>query len=431
LEHLLQHPDPRMRSKAALLIGRRNKSADWVEQSKQEPDPRVRANAIEGLWGADEDAVRRLFWEMAWDANNRVVGNALMGLYLIGDTRAITRTLEVAGHVEPRFRATAAWVMGQAGDPRFRTALGRMLVDRDRMVRGRAFRSLSTIRRRVAAMSRSGCVQVHLWDARRISATERQVRATVVDLGGTAVMPALDVKQFVVTEGSHLITAYELRKRPAPVSLTIGFGLPCRNESGPAPYEQALLECLRGKRSSHLWAVMRYGSESRTSRGDDEEIDPARFTAKTEDLVSLVEKPSSTPTGGLMDAARQLLAGAASLPGERHLVLIGSSQAAMRSEDEANVIAGNARDDGVVIHGLAVADGDTEILQVLCLATGGRLLHAADDEEIAAALRRICWGLQYQDEIHYHLEQSPEPQTLVRVQAWSELGIAEDSLTLE
>jgi HEAT repeat protein len=433
LEHLLQHPDPRMRSKAALLIGRRNKSANWVEQSKQEPDPRVRANALEGLWGADEDAVRRLFWEMAWDANNRVVGNALMGLYLIGDTRAIARTLEVAGNVEPRFRATAAWVMGQSGDPRFRTALGRMLVDRDRMVRGRAFRSLSTIRRRVAAMSRSGCLQVHLWDARRVSATERQVRAAVVDMGGTAVMPALDVKQFIVTEGSHVLTAYELHKRPAPVSLTIGFGLPFRNESGPALYEQTLLECLRGKPPSHLWAVMHYGGEFRTSRGDDEEIDPARFTAKTEDLVSLTEKPlaSSTPTGGLMDAARQLLAGAASLSGERHLVLIGSSPALMRSEDEANVIAGNARDAGVVIHGLAVADGDAEILQVLCRATGGRLLRAADDREIAAALRRICWGLQYQDEIHYHLEQSPGPHALVHVQVWSELGIAEDSLTLE
>jgi hypothetical protein len=178
---------------------------------------------------------------------------------------------------------------------------------------------------------------------------------------------------------------------------------------------------------------MHCGSESPSARGDGEDIHPACFTTKTEDLVSLIEKPlaSSTTTGGLMDAARQLLAGAASLSGERHLVLIGSSQAAVRSQDEAHAMAGKARDDGVVIHGLAVADGAAETLQVLCRATGGRLLHAADDEEIAAALRRICWGLQYQDEIHYHVERSPEPQTLVRVQVWSELGIAEDSLTLQ
>ena len=284
-------------------------------------------------------------------------------------------------------------VAGAYGDPRFSAALGRMLVDPDRMVRGRAFRSLSAIRRRVAAMARSGCLQVHLWDARRLSATERQVRAAVVDLGGTAVMPALDGKQFIVTEGSHVVNAYELRKRPAPVSLTIGFGLPCRSESGPAVYEQTLLECLRSKPPSHLWAVVHYGSESRTSRGDDESVGPACFTTETADLVPLIEKtlPGSPAAGGLMDATRQLLAGAASLSGEHHLVLIGSSQAAMRSEDEAQAMAGQARDAGVVIHGLATADGGAEILQVLCRATGGRLFGAADDGEIAAALRRIYW----------------------------------------
>src|SRR5262249_48904960 len=46
---LLRHPDPHMRSKAVKMVGRGSKSVRWARQRLNEPDPRVRANAIEAL----------------------------------------------------------------------------------------------------------------------------------------------------------------------------------------------------------------------------------------------------------------------------------------------------------------------------------------------------------------------------------------------
>lgn len=50
-----------------------------------ESDPRVRANAIESLWGVDSPEARTLLSFATNDANNRVVGNALLGLYHLGN----------------------------------------------------------------------------------------------------------------------------------------------------------------------------------------------------------------------------------------------------------------------------------------------------------------------------------------------------------
>jgi hypothetical protein len=147
ITNLLQHDNPRVRSKVALLIGRRNGCAGWMGQRKGEPDARVRANSIEGLWDAGDGSARRVLWDATCDPHNRVVGNALLGLYRLGDTRAIERILEMAQHPEPLFRASAAWVMGESADVCFLSPLRRMLADKDKIVRARAFRSLSNIRR--------------------------------------------------------------------------------------------------------------------------------------------------------------------------------------------------------------------------------------------------------------------------------------------
>jgi HEAT repeat protein len=155
LTNLLQYPNPRVRSKVARLMGKRNRDSRWVDQRKDEEDPRVRANALEGLWDAGDGGAHSLLWESSQDVNNRVAGNALLGLYRLGDARAIGRILEMAGHAEARFRATAAWVMGESADPRFLAALGRMLADSEKMVRARAFRALAALRQRAGRPSAS------------------------------------------------------------------------------------------------------------------------------------------------------------------------------------------------------------------------------------------------------------------------------------
>jgi len=47
---LTDHPDAKVRSKAALLVGRGKPELGWVRSQLAQQDARVRANAVEALW---------------------------------------------------------------------------------------------------------------------------------------------------------------------------------------------------------------------------------------------------------------------------------------------------------------------------------------------------------------------------------------------
>ena len=120
---IYRHPDPYLRSKTVLFVGRANRSGRWASDRQSDTDPRIRANAIEGLWGVETSAAREMLQAAAQDSNNRVAGNALLGLYQLGETTSIVAVLQMAQHGSAVFRSTAAWMMGQTGDPRFKEAL--------------------------------------------------------------------------------------------------------------------------------------------------------------------------------------------------------------------------------------------------------------------------------------------------------------------
>ncbi len=144
---LLRHPHPRVRSKAALLAGRSLKSGQWAQQWLTEGDPRVRANIIESLWGIEGPGVVEAFKIALRDPHNRVVGNALVGLYMMGDPTAAELLIEMARHRSPSFRATAAWAMGFLEDPRFLPVLSHMLKDPEPLVRRNVLRALARIKK--------------------------------------------------------------------------------------------------------------------------------------------------------------------------------------------------------------------------------------------------------------------------------------------
>lgn len=142
LVQLWRFPDPAIRSKVALLLGRSTRNVRWAIADR---DPRVRANATEAIWGADTKETRKTLWGLARDANNRVVGNALLGLYKLGDPAAGEELANMARHSSARFRATAAWAMGQTLDRRFLEDLRRLESDPNDGVRRNARLALARL----------------------------------------------------------------------------------------------------------------------------------------------------------------------------------------------------------------------------------------------------------------------------------------------
>ncbi len=148
LTQLLQHPDTYVRSRAAALLSKLHQEPRWVSHRLRHPDPRVRANALEALWGMTGNGVQNVLLEGLQDPHHRVQGNALLGLYRLGDPLSIGRIFSMARHSQELFRAAAAWVMAASGDLRFLPEVERMVQDPSPMVHARAERSLEALRER-------------------------------------------------------------------------------------------------------------------------------------------------------------------------------------------------------------------------------------------------------------------------------------------
>jgi len=77
------------------------------------------------------------------DENNRVAGNALLGLHLLHEPNTAQRLVQMLGDARPKFRRTAAWLMGKIARPEFKDHLLQAAGDEDAGVRETATRALA------------------------------------------------------------------------------------------------------------------------------------------------------------------------------------------------------------------------------------------------------------------------------------------------
>ena len=143
---LLHHPDTRVQSKASLLVGKANQDWRWAQQRLRDADPRVRANALEALWGMGGNEARAVFRQSLEDVDNRVVGNALVGLHLAGDSKYAEKITAMANHEDENFRGTAVWVIQKIGDPAFIPVLSALVRDCTPTLRSKALRALTGLK---------------------------------------------------------------------------------------------------------------------------------------------------------------------------------------------------------------------------------------------------------------------------------------------
>ncbi len=147
LIQFLNHSSDKVRSKAALMLGRTNWNLPRLETLLASEDSRLRANAVESLWGRRGADVTKILWNATRDPNGRVVVNALLGLCQAGDRNAYLRLAELGETSDPALRSGAAWAMGEIGDLEFEEALEKLAQDGDAKVRARAVQSRKKLRR--------------------------------------------------------------------------------------------------------------------------------------------------------------------------------------------------------------------------------------------------------------------------------------------
>ena len=146
LRAALSCQNSRVRSKAALVLGGKIESVPLLQNFLRDPDARVRANAVEILWGRKAEEVAEIFNEALTDLHHRVAANALYGIHGIDPPRCLAKIEGFATHMHPRFRSAAAWVIGKLGDRRNVALLKPLLVDPNPDVRKSASRAVGMLR---------------------------------------------------------------------------------------------------------------------------------------------------------------------------------------------------------------------------------------------------------------------------------------------
>lgn len=147
LSHLVQSDDKHLSAKATLFVGKRVQSVQWAANQLQHPDPRIRANAVESIWGLAQEEAIAVLENSARDKNNRVAGNGLMGLHILNQPVVFDFIPQLMNSRKWEFRTTAAWIMGRIGYPEFMADLMILMKDENPFVRTSARKAVISIRR--------------------------------------------------------------------------------------------------------------------------------------------------------------------------------------------------------------------------------------------------------------------------------------------
>lgn len=116
LRPYINSDNPRIRSKALKLYACATGDAQWAMQFLGHADSRFTANVVEALWGArSTPELREFFWSAAASPNGRVAANAVVGLFHLGDPRAMEVLRRLCRDESPGIRASAAWAIGTVG----------------------------------------------------------------------------------------------------------------------------------------------------------------------------------------------------------------------------------------------------------------------------------------------------------------------------
>jgi len=392
LMRLMNSENQRIRSKVARILGRLADNASWTRKVLAEVDPRTRANIIESLWGNDSPEIREVLWQATEDGNNRVRGNAILGLYQLGVASVLPAIRVLAENETANCRATAAWLMGATGDPRFRGMVKKLRADPVPSVRAAALRALVQLNKTERTDS------PNLEPLVRFSEAAEGVRRVGFELPEDAadsrVLLATDV---VLAQNGELIWDYSfVERRLGPVSaLFVLFDGP---ESGRLPdLKDAFQVCLEQKESNDRWSVVRMAAGPDSDFDELASVPPPYQGPELKKAITRFEQLRRIPTDQLPKLVR--LVGTHG-PG-RHVVLFLSPSALSDADLESLEVAAVALQFNVDV--VSFSTGQNERLQKLARKTNGIFLVAPEDGVSALWMVQMYTSLAHRYEVSYPL----------------------------
>jgi HEAT repeat protein len=423
LMRLMRHPNTHLRSRAVKLIGHGSHSTKWVMGRLSESDPRVRADAVESMWGVDTPEARTLLRFALSDANNRVVGNALLGLYHLGESSVLADVINLTAHESALFRASAAWVMGETGDPRFTEALRHLISESDAAVRKRAFAALGQLK---AANGQSPPGEPwHLAGRMLGGESLKGLRHLMLAVAGEDMreQPKAAPLQFLLSEGAQYVTSYKVSEKPLPEAMSVVFVVPRSREAADGAFFEGMLSCLKWKRPSDLWSVLPYIETSDGEPPPPRDPEPPIFTGNTDALAAaLRDTPKRLECTDLWTGVwRAIKQDGGQSRGKRHVIVFSSAE---EGRIAGHGVISNVSGGRIPIQ--VISSGPNEQLEEFCRRTH-TLYRRSAPEELVETIEQAYLNLLARYEIAYQPVAANAPVLTVRVQTpagWGETLIA-------
>ena len=451
---LLSYPDSTVRSKSALLIARSSKSAALVGRLLLDDDGRVQANAVEALWTFDPAEAHPLLLMAARSKTPRVAGNAAVGLYLVGDLSSLQLLFRMAQEEDPARRTTAAWAMGETGDPRFLPFLTAWFPRSTGNERVNVLQALGRIRRREKSLCEAGAIDIRVWSANLLAAGADPPRRRLVVTLWSPEKADLSLKptQFAIREGG-----------------CSGAGLRSLHptESGATPFRVCFAAILLGvgsirdrgarmrsrdawsyKRADDLWRLDRYLIEPRADTAGallqtaglpfDESLlgrfaktQQRGFLAAPEALEKIMHSPGSKEraTDDVIAAFYRQSEAMIKFSGKRKVFLFLYPDCARRLERHIVRLRSFVASERISVHGIAPKGASgCEDFQGLCLTSEGGSFEMLTPAEIPAEVERIYAQSLNRFEVTYRVPEQATGEGSLQITSESGCGQASFSL---
>ena len=406
LAKLCEHGDERIRSKAVLLTGRVARRLPKSMQLLRDVDPRVRANAVESLWGRKDAEAIQFLKEASLDSHHRVAGNALLGLYQAGDLSSIQGIVKMANDTEVGRQLAGIWLLGQTRDPRFvnfvqlalSTSTGRQkyaLLKAGRMIKQRRDELMTKPALRMEAVR-----------------TERiengQVLATFLvftDEGRICMPDDILATNAVVMDGEMRIDHLRWAAWGGAENVHAAFLVPMRKgvgESFATQLVSAMELGISGKRRGDRWAIQKY---ELIPDSDASQVAPVEFSDSADSLRTEQLRAAMGASPGLAEGIERLIPMFPAGVDRKYLIMVLDPDLSPTFRAAAGW-AERFKRHNVVPHVIACGDICDEAFEgwrQLCAATQGVFLECSHAAELPLALRRISLSLQSCFEISYKL----------------------------
>lgn len=427
LEPLRQSNDPKVRARMALLLGRITRAQNWCEALETDEDPRVRANVMESHWSAGGQTVPECYTHGLEDSHHRVVANALVGLYLQGDTSAVSGMVNMAQHHDGVFRAAAAWAMGRTGDTRFLQILRLMRrgEDQDSLVARGAPQAISRINQATFAATRR---ETQLTCLRRESSQDSTFDATFTACDKEpGPLPILKPTDWQLRANLQPVWCYQAHFVPAAATLALGLvlpGDPAEDREQPTQWTAALRAAANWRRPHDRFVASLYpeSADWRSQMGTPKIVSDVRKAPtlgfRTDPAMVLPSAyHSAHPVDGLSHLSTVLEQAADDL----HLILVlDAIPDSLCDLEGCRGLLSTLRQRNIRLHCLVTSratDTLAAAFQQLSFDTGGFQLLCPERADLSAALPALIASTFG----HYRLQcPLPEPVDQIEVELQAE-----------